>query len=536
MLRTGQGPLRPLWSLAHAILVRMMAEYVRRGQDAAAVYTKGSFAFGEPVYGVSDVDMILVRAGSARDSDRMSQREAQPWKRLFETAPPLGDLFEFWTCYESDVRKAAGATYCTYGLAAGSRDSAAFLGRRPVADAAGILTRPGLYGALRDWRLIVGPDRRPAMKVPSGQDRRLAAWLELQFWWRHVFRGCVEPSGPRKPYLCVKLAAEPARIWLWLVHGEKVWDRREALDRALDVLPEESEALQHALDLYRSLPRSPEAPFAALLPCFVRLSSRIAHEIAAEVAGAGTTDVRLAGRGTEVSLPSGAAARDSSLTSPAGGQLPLVDWRGLALPQLPDETFTLVPGDPGDPETLAAAAVTGSAGPYPALRADGLLILPTAENWRRAVLRGVQCAVTDPVSFALTEGRESARFPNVDGWSAQHSARRAVAEHLAWLELEAGHDPPAPRSWIGTQPFPGPSTAGLGMLFTAARAGLFRDSLEGGEAELLLTVAAVAERLDGAIAREAYEVYRSCLATGDDPPAGTVASFREVVRALPAYA
>jgi DNA-binding NarL/FixJ family response regulator len=55
------------------------------------------------------------------------------------------------------------------------------------------------------------------------------------------------------------------------------------------------------------------------------------------------------------------------------------------------------------------------------------MVLP-AERWRSR-LRAVTCPVTDPVSFALVAGGTVARFPNVDGWSAEHAARRAVAEH-----------------------------------------------------------------------------------------------------------
>ena len=72
----------------------------------------------------------------------------------------------------------------------------------------------------------------------------------------------------------------------------------------------------------------------------------------------------------------------------------------------------------------------------------------------------------------------------------------------------------------------------LARLLTAARAALFADSLETGEPELLLTAAAVAERLG---ARAALDCYRDCLLEGGDPPAPQVAALRELVLGLPAY-
>ena len=82
--------------------------------------------------------------------------------------------------------------------------------------------------------------------------------------------------------------------------------------------------------------------------------------------------------------------------------LPLVDWRSLAAPLEPDETFAMVPGEP-DPETISALATVAEVGPYPTLGARGLLLRPARMGGRQR-LRTVQCPPTDPVSFALLEG------------------------------------------------------------------------------------------------------------------------------------
>jgi hypothetical protein len=251
------------------------------------------------------------------------------------------------------------------------------------------------------------------------------------------------------------------------------------------------------------------------------MSARIAALIAAELAEEDATEVRLAG--------------DDPI-SPGGGSeaspLPLADWRALACPALPDESFVPLAGDPGDPAVLGAAVSAQDAGPYLALRAGGVMLLP-AGPWWRTRLRAVQCRATDPVSFALTDGEAVASFPAVRGWSAEDTARRAVAEHRAWLARE----PPG----RVVSAAPGSGGHALGRLLTGARAALFLDTVREGEPELAVTVAEAArrigERFPGArtVADEALGRYRQFARDRTPPPAATVSATRKLVASLPGY-
>src|SRR4029078_11754709 len=96
----------------------------------------------------------------------------------------------------------------------------------------------------------------------------------------------------------------------------------------------------------------------------------------------------------------------------------------------------------------------------------------------------------------LADGRAVARFPELAGWSAVHCARRAVAEHRAWLSADGGAYPP--HGWVGMQSaYSEPSMRTMGLLFTAARAALFLESIDEGRPELAVTVAGVADCLVG---------------------------------------
>jgi hypothetical protein len=156
------------------------------------------------------------------------------------------------------------------------------------------------------------------------------------------------------------------------------------------------------------------------------------------------------------------------------GLLPLADWRALVWSFPPDEGLAPVCAARPDPVLLGHAALVCNDGAYVGVRLDDLLVVPTL---KRSRMRAVQCATTDPVTFALMAGRSSAAFPDVPGWSARDTARRAAAEHLGWL----------------ADGCPGPDRDR--RLAGAARAALFLESVERGAPELLLTVAAVEERL-----------------------------------------
>ena len=164
-------------------------------------------------------------------------------------------------------------------------------------------------------------------------------------------------------------------------------------------------------------------------------------------------------------------------------------------------------------------------GPYQALRAGSLLVLPAARRWRSR-MRAVKCPATDPVSFALVDGGPAASFPDVSGWSAGDTARRAVAERRASLREKSSRG-------RGEQ---------LGDLLACARASLFLESVEAGDPELPLTAAATTSALAArssaarSVAEEALGAFRAFAGDGSGPSEATVAALRRVVMELPGYA
>jgi hypothetical protein len=201
------------------------------------------------------------------------------------------------------------------------------------------------------------------------------------------------------------------------------------------------------------------------------------------------------------------------------GRLPLADWRARAFPGPPDESCVVVDGGLSDPRALAAAAVAAGPSDHALLATDELLLVSST---RPQPLRGLECPVTDPVTFALRDGRSSARFPRLPGWSAGDAARRAVAEHRSWL-----------CAW---GPEPDPSRRALGLLLTAARAALFMESVERGRPALPLTAAATVDALGDSTAAAALEELRSRRRPSPDvvaATAGLVSSLSPYAAAAP---
>jgi hypothetical protein len=522
LIRLHRGPGRALLRLLHLALARVYAAYLCRGEPGSSIYLRGSMAREEAIYGMSDVDLGAIVSGDHPDSARRRIRSRH--ERALGRLPVLALLVDPPVIYEARrLPTALTQSVLSYGLADGSSSYEGLTDEHDQMQ----LERPELYASAATWRLLAGAERRTAgPPVPEPSTRAVHGWLELQNWWRFAFAACDKPDRPRSSYLCVKLIAEAARIWLWISTAEHVSTRQQALARGRIELPEEAEAFERASRLYADLHHARPAPLSEFLPPFLRLSARIAEQLSAQAAPAGSVAVSLIdAAGPTFTLPHGGLPpRDRAPWSSAEPLLPLADWRALVDPIEPDETFAIVDGDPADPETIRATGLSTDRGAYATLSAHGLLLRPTP-HWGRGRLRAVHCALTDPVSWALASAETVAQFPNLTGLSIGDTARRARAEHSAWLHRSEGD-----RS--------GPA---LARTIMAARAALLWQSLADGQPELTLTAAGTVTQLASrapeaeSIAEQAHHAYLDFAWTWEPPPPRVVDRLRRAVLALPAY-
>ena len=520
VITTSGGSLRPFWMAAYRGVAGLVARGVAGLEAGAGVYARSGTAGPDVVPGLSDIDLAVVlpvTSTPATNRERVHRRFA-----ALGRVPVIGRLVEIPCVYEeSELRDLADASYATFGLADATRTRAAYGPDTGLLDRRRLLERPGLYDGIRDWTLLAGPDRRP--RVPERRDPRLvAAWLELAFWWRSAFAACLDPSQPHTAFLCAKLVAEPARIWLWLEHGERCTSRRDVLERARERLPEETEAIELALRLNGELHRMPEPPLSAVLPALARFSSRIARLVDEGASVDGADAVELLGS-SDADLLMARSLGDGEAHSRAHppGAMPLCDWRALAVPTHADESFTPVAGKMSDPRDVARAARETGNGTYRVLACPSALVFPIPAL-ERPLPRNIACAASDPVSFALLSGQTAARFPRLPGWSIEDVASRALAEQRAGFDRSARR--PA-------------SLATLCILLCAARAALLHDSLcDRARLPLTLTATAAALADRQPAARAVAEEVVGALRDGAPPARATVQALRDLVSRLPGYA
>ena len=316
---------------------------------------------------------------------------------MFRALAPLGRPVE---CFHIDTRAAVAeacrSSVLTHGLHAESGRASIPMQNRPVPS-----------GEMSGWRRVAGIELRPpAAAWPRGEHPGIA-WLDVQFWWRHAFRLCTEPPAPWTALSCVKLVAEPLRTLRWLEGGDWQGDRREILEDALERRPGQERAVAHALWLLDRLHRDPEPQIELALGALVRSSHAIGDEIDARARMAGHVDVTLTG--------------EWDRSSP-----PLLDWCARVRAAGPLRRLVPMAGHPARPEAVRAAALGFRRKDSPVLRDGSLVVTPAPKP--SETLRGAVCPSFDPVTFAVLDGSEMARFPELPGLSADHCARRAVAE------------------------------------------------------------------------------------------------------------
>ena len=399
-----RGRMGPLLRLPYAIATRAIAALMRASGGNPSVYLTGSAAEGELVPGISDLDVIVVAADAA-DRERLDALRG----RLARRVPLFAAVCQVFLYTDDELRDAARATHLTFDLhAAEPRGSLLARPNRPR-DEADLRRRPRRARPEANWRLVAGPDRRPAGPPPTVREEHLAGWLELQYWWRHAYWLVLEPRSVRARSLATKLICEPARVWL-RISGLEPGSRAEAIARAAARVP----AWERHLEATQRLADGAPVHVRWALDALVDLTEAVAARLVEDVRSVEHVAVAL------------------EHTGPA---VPLADWRARAGGDDLPRSVELVHGDPRSPDALRR--LLSPAAVQPVLDLGSVLLLPQG-TYLGCLMRAAQCPPTDPVTFALLRGEATARFPAVAGLSIADAGTRALAEHRSWLADHAG--------------------------------------------------------------------------------------------------
>jgi hypothetical protein len=492
LLATARPPLLGAWRRAYIGAARLAGWALTAGiAPEATTYARGSIASGSLVPGLSDVDLVIVVPDGAPD---VPSRVHRRWETVRRRAPLLTHLVDRPRVHtEAELHRLAGRSPYTFGLTpTGAADAAAgALTGTDLLDRNRALERPGA-GDPRTWRPVGGPTRALPTAAPDAQATRIAAWLELVYLWKRAYEALADPTAPHTAALCVKLVSAPAAAHALLTGAAVRSDPDALLRHAALLAPERAEAIERVRGVAARLRTLPAPPLADAVAGLCAVSARVADVLEQALAGAGRIEVELRGATAEPALP-------------------LCDWQALVRPGATAATF--VPEHaPLDVDRLRCGAQAAREGMLHAVVDGPLLAFPSTTR-SQVALRAVACAPVDPVSTALVAGEPRARFVEVDGWSAGHWARRAVAEHRAALAAA-----------------PAPTVAAA---LAAARAELLRLTLAEGAPLLATTHAATLDLLDERTdLGDGVAALHEALATGAGLTTATACASDELVRAV----
>lgn len=475
--------------------------------EGVSIFVRGGLARGNPVFGLSDIDLIALLDEDAPDGAEQALHER--WERLQAWVPTVGFLVDLEVIHVHDVKLAATGPSRQAGLTTGT----AVHFSRPAAPLE-MYARPGVERLASEWRLLRGVDRLPDLAPWDTYRAQQAAWLELQHWWRYAPSLVLRAGEPRISYRALRLVTEPARAWLYQATGDHIQDRAALLTRVraeADARGLLTDATHHAIELAERLNRDPANGGAVdpdtVVTWLAHVSAWTADEISAQLRAHSTTHVELVDHGV-----------------PTSGHH-LVDWRAVVVPPSASATFVVGRGDACSAEAVAAAAVAYEPGAYVALRHGPILVKPVSGSWAGALWRTLHFSISDPVSFSQIDGVGRAAFVDAPGWSIEDQALRAVNEHRAFLAAAGDH-------W---------SKLGVHRLLTAVRAGVLADSLREGMPRLLVGTEAIrvelVERCSGLdwLVDVDVDGVLGAADDGDAPDQARVDSLRRAVTALPCY-
>src|SRR4051812_3378022 len=109
VVRTGDGPLRPLWAIVYRLVAQVVARHLLGGHRGGSAYLRGSLSDRDARYGYSDIDLAVVvddaaQAGSARLAVR------RRWARLVRLVPAIAGPIDLAVYERSELESAVACT------------------------------------------------------------------------------------------------------------------------------------------------------------------------------------------------------------------------------------------------------------------------------------------------------------------------------------------------------------------------------------------------------------------------------------------
>ncbi len=207
VVATSGSPLRSFYAAIYRMHVQYAVRALMRFPGTRAIYATRGMASGEIVYGVSDIDMVIIGEWTAEEHRRVLARV-----RHLSRRSPLYDSTLWQQVHTlAEVRSLAETDY--------------FFQSR-------------FHQGRSQWKLLAGDEVRPA--IPAAPPERMAGgyYMELRNWWLHFIMSAFG-AGPTardaifRNSICYKSAIESLNIAAAIEGGSPAKSRAEALAGAL---------------------------------------------------------------------------------------------------------------------------------------------------------------------------------------------------------------------------------------------------------------------------------------------------------------
>lgn len=263
IVSTSFPPFTFLYRKIYAVSVAVATSLLKRIDGVSSIYLRRGVARGEIVYGLSDLDLLVIIGDEYQEAGLAKERIRATYKSLSRFIPLFGN-----------VEKELGA-YTQHEFFNLYKDHNFY--------------RYRFNEGRQNWALLFGRDLLKALPTLEDAELYLPASEELKVWWQHLngefAPDCNEPLYKRK-YLWYKAIAEASGIYLFICHGIKVRSRKDALREVRKYLNDEYQCLIDIVCGYlKHLTAKEGLPADELIKLFITLAGWVLKEAGRKVYG-----------------------------------------------------------------------------------------------------------------------------------------------------------------------------------------------------------------------------------------------------------
>ena len=282
VVNTSIPPFTYLYQIIYDLSVRVAALLLRRIDGVLTVYLCRGLAKGEIVYGLSDIDMIVILNDRAEQTVKEKVRTV--YDRLSRFIPLMGSGDKELGVYSASEFVNMYQDYDFY--------------------------RYRFNEGKHTWRLLSGEDVVKNLPPAEESGLYLPATEEMKAWWIFLNDAELDPGSNdslmKKKYLWYKAIAEAAKIYLLVCQGERTGSRVDALLKLKDYLgSEEQHQIERLRGYLRRLTSREDLISDELMSLFITLTGKAFNEAEKKAFGdskGGGTIVKVPGR-DDITIP-----------------------------------------------------------------------------------------------------------------------------------------------------------------------------------------------------------------------------------------